>query len=150
MFTDEFIIKSANYYDKKKLAMDTKYNLNKLGINNKGVTQELDTIIAAADAFNMLAVNYMYSFIPEELREFLKANEVTGAFATSVLSNTSSLNTTIRLRLEAGTLSLIFDNFNKCLYTESSFNERSLFYKEVSKYINPVPNTFNYLMAVRH
>ena len=149
MFTDEFIIKSANYYDKKKLAMDTKYNLNKLGINNKGVTQELDTIIAAADAFNMLAVNYMYSFVPEELRTHLKVKKVTGAFATSTFTTYGfSLITTIKLHLESGVLDLIFDNQNKCLYTDSFFNERSDFYKEVSMHINPVPKNFNYWIVI--
>ena len=144
MFTDEFIIKSANYNDKKKLAMDTKYNLNKLGINNKGVTQELDTIIAAADAYNMLAVNYMYSFVPEELRAYLKVKRVTGAFATSALTTYRlSLNTTIRLHLESGVLDLLFDNKNKCLYTDGFFNERSDFYKEISKHIKPEPKGFN-------
>lgn len=151
MFTDEFIIKSANYYDKKKLAMDTKYNLNKLGINNKGVTQELDTIIAAADVFNMLAVNYMYSFVPEELRTYLKVKKVTGAFATSVLTTYRffSLNTTIRLHLESGVLDLLFDNKNKCLYTDGFFNKRSDFYKEVSMHINPVPVNFNYCIVIK-
>ena len=150
MFTDEFIIKSANYNDKKKLAMDTKYNLNKLGINNKGVTQELDTIIAAADVFNMLAVNYMYSFVPEELRTYLKVKRVTGAFATSVLTTyrSFSLNTTIRLHLESGVLDLLFDNKNKCLYTDGFFNKRSDFYKEVSMHINPVPVNFNYCIVI--
>ena len=150
MFTDEFIIKSANYNDKKKLAMDTKYNLNKLGINNKGVTQELDTIIAAADAVNMLAVNYMYSFVPEELRTYLKVKRVTGAFATSSALTTYrfSLNTTIRLHLESGVLDLLFDNKNKCLYTDGFFNERSDFYKEVSMHINPVPVNFNYYIII--
>ena len=148
MFTDEFIIKSANYYDKKKLAMDTKYNLNKLGINNKGVTQELDTIIAAADAFNMLAVNYMYSFVPEELRILLKVTRVTGAFATSIDGKRFSLNTTIRLHLESGVLDLLFDNKNKCLYTDGFFNKRSDFYKEVSMHINPVPVNFNYCIVI--
>ena len=150
MFTDEFIIKSANYNDKKKLAMDTKYNLNKLGINNKGVTQELDTIIAAADAFNMLAVNYMYSFVPEELRTYLKVKRVTGAFAMSsaLTPYRFSLNTTIRLHLESGVLDLLFDNKNKCLYTDGFFNERSDFYKEVSMHINPVPVNFNYYIII--
>ena len=151
MFTDEFIIKSANYNDKKKLAMDTKYNLNKLGINNKGVTQELDTIIAAADAVNMLAVNYMYSFVPEELRTYLKVKRVTGAFAMSSALTTTyrfSLNTTIRLHLESGVLDLLFDNKNKCLYTDGFFNERSDFYKEISMHINPVPDNFNYWIVV--
>ena len=148
MFTDEFVIKSANYNDKKKLAMDTKYNLNKLGINNKGVTQELDTIIAAADAFNMLAVNYMYSFVPEELRILLKVTRVTGAFATSIDGKRFSLNTTIRLHLESGVLDLLFDNKNKCLYTDGFFNKRSDFYKEVSMHINPVPVNFNYCIVI--
>ena len=150
MFTDEFIIKSANYYDKKKLAMGTKYNLDKLGINNKGVTQELDTIIAAADVFNMLAVNYMYSFVPEELRTYLKVKVVTGAFATSSALTTYrfSLNTAIRLHLESGVLDLLFDNKNKCLYTNGFFNERSDFYKEVSMHINPVPNNFNHWIVI--
>lgn len=149
MFTDEFVIKSANYYDKKKLARDTRHNLKALGINNKGVTQELDNIEAAADAFNMLAVNYMYSFVPEELRAYLKVKRVTGAFATSALSTYRfSLNTTIRLHLESGILDLLFDNKNKCLYTDGFFNERSDFYKEVSMHINPVPDNFNYWIVI--
>ena len=149
MFTDEFVIKSANYYDKKKLVSDTKYNLKTLGINNKGVTQELDNIEAAADAFNMLAVNYMYSFVPEELRAYLKVKRVTGAFATSALTTYRfSLSTTIRLHLESGVLDLLFDNKNKCLYTNGFFNERSDFYKEVSMHINPVPDNFNYWIVI--
>ena len=150
MFTDEFVIKSANYNDKKRLARDTRCYLKSLGINNKGVTQELDNIEAAADAFNMLAVNYMYSFVPEELRTYLKVKRVTGAFATSSALTTYrfSLNTAIRLHLESGVLDLVFDNKNKCLYTEGFFNERSDFYKEVSMHINPVPDNFNYWIVI--
>ena len=147
MFTDEFVIKSANYNNKKKLARDTRCYLKSLGINNKGVTQELDNIEAAADAFNMLAVNYMYSFVPEELRILLKVTRVTGAFATSI-DGRFSLNTTIRLHLESGVLDLLFDNKNKCLYTDCFFNERSDFYKEVSMHINPVPNNFNHWIVI--
>ena len=143
MFTDEFIIKSANYYDKKKLAMDTKYNLNKLGINNKGVTQELDTIIAAADAFNMLAVNYMYSFIPEELRILLKVTRVTGAFATSIGGKRFSLNTSISLYTDEDKLDLAFDYKNKCLYSNGFFSNRNKYFEEISKHIKPEPKGFN-------
>ena len=148
MFTDEFVIKSANYNNKKKLARDTRCYLKSLGINNKGVTQELDNIEAAADAFNMLAVNYMYSFVPEELRTYLKVKRVTGAFATSIDGKRFSLNTAIRLHLESGVLDLLFDNKNKCLYTDCFFNERSDFYKEVSMHINPVPNNFNHWIVI--
>ena len=150
MFTDEFIIKACEYTSKARSAMDARNKLRKLGINNIGVTQELDTIIAAADAFNMLAVNYMYSFVPEELRTYLKVKRVTGAFATSSALTTYRfyLNTTIRLHLESGVLDLVFDNKNKCLYTEGFFNERSDFYKEVSMHINPVPDNFNYWIVI--
>lgn len=144
MFTDEFIIKACEYSSKETSIRIARHDLRKLGINNKEVTQELNNIEAAAIAYNMLAVNYMYSFVPEELRQLLKVIKVTGAYATSYSSdNRFSLHASIRLHLESGVLDLFFDNTNKCLYTNSFFNERSDFYREISIHINPVPDKFN-------
>ena len=148
MFTEEFIIRACEYHDREETAGRARSALARLGINNVGVKQELDNIIDAAKAYNMLAVNYMYSFVPEELRILLKVTRVTGAFATSIDVKRFSLNTTIRLHLESGVLDLLFDNKNKCLYTDGFFNKRSDFYKEVSMHINPVPVNFNYCIVI--
>ena len=43
MFTDEFIIKACEYTSKARSAMDARNELRKLGINNIGVNQELDS-----------------------------------------------------------------------------------------------------------
>lgn len=149
MFTDEFIIKACEYTSKETSIRNTRHDLRKLGINNKEVTQELDNIEAAAIAYNMLAVNYMYSFVPEELRQLLKVIKVTGAYATSFSSNNRfSLHASIRLHLENGVLDLLFDNTNKCLYTNGFFSNRDEYFEEISKHIKPEPKGFNNWIVV--
>ena len=143
MFTEEFIIRACEYHDREETAGRARSALARLGINNVGVKQELDTISAAAKAYNMIAVNYMYSFVPEELRILLKVTIVTGAFATSRDGKRFSLNASIRLHLETGVLDLLFDNTNKCLYTNGSFPNRDKYFEEISKHIKPEPKGFN-------
>lgn len=143
MFTDEFIIKACEYTSKARSAMDARNELRKLGINNKEVNQELDNIVAASDAHNILAVNYIYSFVPEDLRQLLEVIKVTGAFATSYSSNNRfSMSTSIRLHLKTGVLDLLFDNTNKCLYTNEFFSNSDKYFEEISKYIKPNPKGF--------
>ena len=145
MFTEEFIIRACEYHDREETAGRARSALARLGINNVGVKQELDTVIAAAKAYNMIAVNYIYSFVPEELRILLKVTRVTGAFATSRDGKRFSLNASIRLHLESGVLDLSFDNKNKCLYTNGFFSNsnRDKYFEEISKHIKPEPKGFN-------
>ena len=143
MFTEEFIIRSCEYHDREETAGRVKIALARLGINNVGVKQELDTIIAAAKAHNMLAVNYMYSFVPEELRILLKVTRVTGAFATSIGGKKFSLSASISLYTDKDRLDLAFDNTNKCLYTNGFFSDRNKYFEEISKHIKPEPKGFN-------
>ena len=143
MFTEEFIIKACEYNTREEMAGRARSALARLGINNMGVKQELDNIIAAAKAYNMIAVNYIYSFVPEELRILLKVTMVTGAFATSRDGKRFSLNASIRLHLESGVLDLSFDNKNKCLYTNGFFSNRDKYFEEISKHIKPEPKGFN-------
>ena len=143
MFTEEFIIRACEYNTREEMAGRARSALSRLGINNVGVKQELDTIIDTAKAYNMLAVNYIYSFVPEELRILLKVTRVTGAFATSRDGKRFSLNASIRLHLETGVLDLLFDNTNKCLYTNGFFPNRDKYFEEISKHIKPEPKGFN-------
>ena len=143
MFTEEFIIKACEYHDREETAGRVRSALARLGINNVGVNQELDTIIAAAKAYNMLAVNYMYSFVPEELRILLKVTRVTGAFATSIDGKRFSLSASISLYTDKDRLDLAFDYKNKCLYTSGFFSDRNKYFEEISKHIKPEPKGFN-------
>ena len=142
MFTEEFIIMSVNYSIKKSNARDAESNLKKLGISNKEVTQELDRIKAACEIFNMLAVNYMYSFVPEELKTKLSVDKITGAFATAT-SSAYKLSASIKISLGSEDIRLLFDNKNKCLYIGECLQKDTDFYKEISMYINPAPDGYN-------
>ena len=143
MFTDEFIIRACEYHDREETAGRARSALARLGINNVGVKQELDTVTAAAKAYNMIAVNYMYSFVPQELRILLGVTRVTGAFATSLDGKRFSLSTSISLYTDKGRLDLTFDYKNKCLYSNGFFSNRNKYFEEISKHIKPEPKGFN-------
>ena len=143
MFTEEFIIKACEYNTREEMAGRARSALSRLGINNVGVKQELDNIIDAAKAYNMLAVNYMYSFVPEELRILLKVTRVTGAFATSLDGKRFSLSTSISLHTDKDRLDLAFDYKNKCLYSNGFFSDRNKYFEEISKHIKPEPKGFD-------
>lgn len=143
MFTDEFIIRACEYHDREETAGRAISALARLGINNVGVKQELDTVIAAAKAYNMIAVNYMYSFVPQELRILLGVTRVTGAFATSLDGKRFSLNTSISLYTDKDRLDLAFDYKNKCLYSNGFFSNRNKYFEEISKHIKPEPKGFD-------
>ena len=143
MFTEEFIIRACEYHDREETAGRTKSALARLGINNVGVKQELDTVIAAAKAYNMIAVNYMYSFVPQDLRILLGVTRVTGAFATSLDGKRFSLNTSISLYTDKDRLDLAFDYKNKCLYSNGFFSNRNKYFEEISKHIKPEPKGFD-------
>ena len=143
MFTDEFIIRACEYHDREETAGRARSALARLGINNVGVKQELDTVTAAAKAYNMIAVNYMYSFVPQELRILLGVTRVTGAFATSLDGKRFSLNLSISLYTDKDRLDLAFDYKNKCLYTSGFFSNRNKYFEEISKHIKPEPKGFS-------
>ena len=143
MFTEEFIIRACEYNTREEMAGRARSALAILGINNVGVKQELDTIIAAAKAYNMIAVNYMYSFVPQDLRILLGVTRVTGAFATSLDGKRFSLNTSISLYTDKDRLDLVFDYKNKCLYSNGFFSNRDKYFEEISKHIKPEPNGFD-------
>ena len=143
MFTEEFIIRACEYHDREETAGRARSALARLGINNVGVKQELDTISAAAKAYNMIAVNYIYSFVPEELRILLGVTRVTGAFATSLDGKRFSLNTSISLYTDKDRLDIAFDYKNKCLYTSGFFSNRNKYFEEISKHIKPEPKGFS-------
>lgn len=143
MFTEEFIIRACEYHDREEMAGRVRSALARLGINNVGVKQELDNIIAAAKAYNMIAVNYIYSFVPQELRILLGVTRVTGAFATSLDGKRFSLNTSISLYTDKDRLDIAFDYKNKCLYTSGFFSNRNKYFEEISKHIKPEPKGFS-------
>ena len=143
MFTEEFIIRACEYNTREETAGRARSALAILGINNVGVKQELDTIIAAAKAYNMIAVNYMYSFVPQDLRILLGVTRVTGAFATSLDGKRFSLNTSISLYTDKDRLDLAFDYKNKCLYSNGFFSNRNKYFEEISKHIKPEPKGFD-------
>ena len=143
MFTEEFIIRACEYHDREEMAERTRSALARLGINNVGVKQELDNIIAAAKAYNMIAVNYIYSFVPQELRILLGVTRVTGAFAISLDGKRFSLNTSISLYTDKDRLDIAFDYKNKCLYTSGFFSNRNKYFEEISKHIKPEPKGFS-------
>ena len=143
MFTEEFIIKACEYNTREETAGRARSALARLGINNVGVKQELDTVIAAAKAYNMIAVNYMYSFVPQDLRILLGVTRVTGAFATSLDGKRFSLNTSISLYTDKDRLDLAFDYKNKCLYSNGFFSNRNKYFEEISKHIKPEPKGFD-------
>ena len=143
MFTEEFIIKACEYNTREEMAGRVRSALARLGINNVGVKQELDTISAAAKAYNMIAVNYIYSFVPEELRIIIGVTRVTGAFATSLDGKRFSLNTSISLYTDKDRLDIAFDYKNKCLYTNGFFSNRNKYFEEISKHIKPEPKGFD-------
>ena len=143
MFTEEFIIRACEYNTREEMAGRARSALARLGINNVGVKQELDNIIDAAKAYNMIAVNYMYSFVPEELRILLGVTRVTGAFATSLDGKRFSLNTSISLYTDKDRLDIAFDYKNKCLYSNGFFSNRNKYFEEISKHIKPEPKGFD-------
>lgn len=148
MFTEEFIIKACEYHDREETAGRARSALARLGINNAGVKQELDTISAAAKTYNMIAVNYIYSFVPKEVIDLIGVTKVTGAFATSLDGKRFSLNTTISLYTDKDRLDLAFDYENKCLYTNGFFSSRDKYFEEISKHIKPEPKGFSAWIVV--
>ena len=141
MFTEEFIIKACEHARKKDLANSAKEALLNLGINNKGVTTDLNNVVAAADAYNMLAVNYMLSFVPKEILTAIKFQSAYGAF--TIYKNIMGLHAVIILRGEDTDLRLKFDNDDKCLYTDLLTNKHDKLYALVSQYISKSPIEFS-------
>lgn len=147
MFTDEFIIKACEYARKKDLASNAKEALLNLGINNKGVITDLDNVVAAADSNNLLAVNYMLSFVPKEVLQVIEFISAYGAY--TMFKSNQALQTVIVLHGVNGDLLLKFDNTNKCLYIDAYSSTSAWLYSEVSKYIGKDPGRFNTWIYVK-
>jgi hypothetical protein len=118
MFTKEFIIESARQYRFKKDAKTLLYKIKQLGITSKIVKQQCNTIINNAKDFNRDALEYMYSFVPKELKQKLEIVKLSGAFACEVQGE-ASLNAELSIHLKDSILYLKFDNVKKCLYHQS-------------------------------
>jgi len=118
MFTKEFIIEAARQY---KIEEDSSTLLRKmriLGIVNESVEFECNSMIKTAQDFNKSMVDYIASFIPDELKNQLDIIKISGCFAASTAGQ-YSINTEIAVHLSGKTLHLKFDSVNKCLYHQS-------------------------------
>ena len=116
MLTREFIIESAKQQKNSEDASTLLWKMRSLNIVNETVIAEANSIITKAKEINQKAIDYIYSFVPEEVKTTLQPKKVTGCFA-SLMDNRASLNAEIVLHTEEySNITLRFDNINNCFY----------------------------------
>jgi len=118
MFTKEFIIEAANQYQRDEQACSIQLNMIRLGINNAIVEAQCQLIRKEKEDFVKKALDYMFSFMPEELVKQLEIVKLSGAFATNITGK-ASFNAELHIHLKDKILNLKFDNEKKCLYHQS-------------------------------
>lgn len=140
MITNEYIRRACINELKRSHAMRIKNELRVLGVNNRSINEELDNIIAVADTCNLLAVNYMLSFIPDKLKAILVITGVRGAFASSIDSYYSLNRVIVVETLDKHPILFSFDHVAKCLYYNPNTN--NVHCKEIMSFIKEEPINF--------
>ena len=126
MFTKEFVEEIATKAERAEIAGRLRLSMNTLSIQNAIVEAECNKIENEHKELNKKALNYMFSFLPEEVVKQLEIRMLSGAFATKVTGK-AAFNAELHIHLINGkTLHLKFDNEQKCLYYQSWINKSDL------------------------
>ena len=144
MFTKEFVIELCEIQNRNKKAIEALHLLKSLNIINRAVEEELSVIKSIAFIKDAMAVNYILSFIPEELLEIIGFERTC---VSSVLTNSSNERVTLDTELliygKNSQLNIVFDYKNQCCYLkDASIDE--FFLSTYTNYIKVAPKGFNH------
>ena len=143
MFTKEFVIELCEIQNRNKKAIEALRLLKSLNIINRAVEEELNVIRSIAFIKDSMAVNYILSFIPEELLEIIGFERTN---VSSVLTNSSNERVTLDTELliygKNSQLNIVFDYKNKCCYLKDASIDEFLL-STYTNYIKVAPKGFN-------
>ncbi len=114
MLTTEFLKEYNTANNANKLAKEAKYRLERLGLD---VPKELTPFFDNYERLEQQAIDYIGSFLPQELLNKLAPSRITGAFITDI-SGRISFHAQITLHTETNNIHIKFDNEKKCCYSE--------------------------------
>lgn len=148
MFTKEFIIEACNQRNREEQANTAWRNLKYLNLHTSEIEKQLDEVVNTAKEFNQKALDYMLEYFPKGLKDQLKINRISGAFASDTFGR-YAFHTEFTVYLSEpfdgySTYSFKFDHERKIMYHDI-WAKRKL----VSNYMQIKPDNFDAWLYVK-